>query len=118
MAYEVKEHEEAIFMIEEADNALPESEIQETIRSSFSMAANTGVNQVVLVYQGDRLPSIEQGFLHFGYDIAEENNAFTQAMFNHIAKVGGDVAAENAKERAVAAGRVFVKDISISEYNK
>jgi hypothetical protein len=59
------------------------------------------------MYDQDNTDVTEAEYFDIAYEVAGEYDAFTNRMFDHIKSIGGLQAAENAKERAVSAGRIY-----------
>ncbi|MCL2559473.1 MAG: NADP-dependent isocitrate dehydrogenase [Turicibacter sp.] len=81
------------------------------VRAAMAYAVAQGKKRVTLVHKGNIMKFTEGGFRQWGYEVAAEYDAFTNEMYDHIKSVGGKQAAENALERALAAGRIYVDDV-------
>ena len=81
------------------------------VKAACDYAVAQNKQRVTLVHKGNIMKFTEGGFRQWGYEVAETYNAFTKTMYDHIKKQGGHQAAENAKERALAAGRIYVDDV-------
>ena len=81
------------------------------VKAAFDYAIANGKTRLTLVHKGNIMKFTEGGFRKWGYEVAKEYNAFTKVMYENIKKQGGLEAAENAKERAIAAGRIYVDDV-------
>jgi len=81
------------------------------VKAAFDYALAQEKQRVTLVHKGNIMKFTEGGFRQWGYEVAAEYGAFTKVMYDNIKVEGGREAAENAKERALAAGRIFVDDV-------
>ncbi|MCL1990501.1 MAG: NADP-dependent isocitrate dehydrogenase [Defluviitaleaceae bacterium] len=81
------------------------------VKAAFEYAVANGKQRMTLVHKGNIMKFTEGGFRKWGYEVAEGYDAFTKSMYDYIKKQGGLEAAENAKERALASGRIYVDDV-------
>ena len=81
------------------------------VKSAFEYALAGNKKRLTIVHKGNIMKFTEGGFRQWAYEVADEYNAFTKPMYDQIKKQGGCVAAENAKQRATSAGRIFVDDV-------
>ena len=81
------------------------------VKSAFEYAIQHNKQRVTIVHKGNIMKFTEGGFRNWAYEIAAEYNAFTKEMYDNIKQAGGKDAAENALERALAAGRIYVDDV-------
>jgi len=81
------------------------------VKAAFDYAIAQGKQRLTIVHKGNIMKFTEGGFRQWAYEVAGEYDAFTKEMYDTIKAEGGREAAENAKERALAAGRIFVDDV-------
>jgi len=81
------------------------------VKSAFEFALAQGKKRLTIVHKGNIMKFTEGGFRKWAYEVAAEYNAFTKEMYDKIKAAGGRIAAENALERALNAGRLFVDDV-------
>ena len=81
------------------------------VKAAFDYAIAQGKQRLTIVHKGNIMKFTEGGFRKWAYKVAGEYNAFTKVMYDHIKTQGGRQAADNALERALAAGRIFVDDV-------
>lgn len=84
------------------------------VRSAIEYAIERKLPSVTLVHKGNIMKFTEGGFKKWGYALAEREfpeQVFTENIFNKLkAERGLDVAVE-AYNKAVANGKVFIKDV-------
>ncbi len=83
------------------------------IRAAISYALMHNLPSVTLVHKGNIMKFTEGGFKNWGYDLAEREFAdkvFTRQQWNKIKDAEGKVAANDAENKAIAAGKLIVKD--------
>jgi len=81
------------------------------VRAAFDYAVAQGKQRLTIVHKGNIMKFTEGGFRQWAYEVAAEYDTFTKVMYDNIKAEGGRQAAENAKERALAGGRIFVDDV-------
>jgi len=81
------------------------------VRAAFEYAQQQKKQRLTVVHKGNIMKFTEGGFRKWAYEVASEYDAFTKPMYDHIKKAGGKEAADNALERALAAGRIYVDDV-------
>ena len=81
------------------------------VKAAFDYAISQNKQRLTIVHKGNIMKFTEGGFRKWAYEVAGEYNAFTKEMYDTIKKEGGREAAENALERALAAGRIYVDDV-------
>ncbi len=83
------------------------------VRAAINYALENGRRSVTLVHKGNIMKFTEGAFKTWGYELAERefgDRVFTWAAFDRIKADSGEDAASEAQDRAVAEGRIIVKD--------
>ncbi|API90822.1 MULTISPECIES: NADP-dependent isocitrate dehydrogenase [Virgibacillus] len=83
------------------------------VRASIQYALNEGRKSVTLVHKGNIMKFTEGAFKNWGYELAEQEFAdqvFTWAEYDRIVEKEGKDAANKAQDKAVAAGKIIIKD--------
>ena len=83
------------------------------IRASIEYALKHNLPSVTLVHKGNIMKFTEGGFKNWGYALAERefgDKVFTIAQWNELKETNGKEAADKAKEEALKAGKLLVKD--------
>lgn len=83
---------------------LKTDEIKTKLASILSYAKTAEIENITFIYN-----DVTKKYLPQVSEIVEDFNPFTDHMFEHIKKIGGEIAATNALERALAVGRFYVK---------
>jgi isocitrate dehydrogenase len=84
------------------------------VRSAIRYALEKGRKNVTLVHKGNIMKYTEGAFKDWGYALAErefKDRVFTWAEFDRIKAASGESEATAAQNKAVAAGRLIVKDV-------
>ena len=84
------------------------------VRAAIRHALENGRKSVTLVHKGNIMKFTEGAFKKWGYEVAEEefgDQVFTWNQYDRIKEEKGEAAAEQAQERALAEGRIIVKDV-------
>lgn len=84
------------------------------VRAAIQYAVDHQLPSVTLVHKGNIMKFTEGGFKKWGYALAERefpDQTFTEHTFNRIKEERGLEAAVDAYNRAVASGKVFIKDV-------
>lgn len=82
--------------------------------SAVRWALANGRKSVTLMHKGNIMKFTEGGFRKWGYAAAEEefgDKVFTQMQWERIKTEKGDDAANQAREQAAAAGKLFIRDM-------
>ncbi len=83
------------------------------VRSAIQYAIDGGRKSVTLVHKGNIMKFTEGAFKTWGYEVAEEefgDQVFTWAEYDRIVEKDGKEAADKAQDKAVAAGKIIIKD--------
>jgi len=83
------------------------------IRGAIEYAIQHGRKSVTLVHKGNIMKFTEGAFKNWGYELAEEEYAdkvFTWGQYDRIKEEQGVDAANAAQEKALAEGKILVKD--------
>lgn len=83
------------------------------IRAAIEYAIKHGRKSVTLVHKGNIMKFTEGAFKNWGYELAEQEYAdktFTWGQYDRIKEEQGVDAANAAQEKALAEGRILVKD--------
>lgn len=84
------------------------------IRAALEYTIRRKLPSLTLVHKGNIMKFTEGAFKNWGYELAERefgDNVFTWAEYDRIVKASGKDAAEEAMSKAVANGKVIVKDV-------
>jgi isocitrate dehydrogenase len=84
------------------------------IRAAIHYAIQHNRKSVTLVHKGNIMKFTEGGFKKWGYALAERefgDKVFTWAQSDRIKEEQGEDAANAAQDRAVAAGKILIKDM-------
>lgn len=84
------------------------------VRAAIQYALQHRLPSVTLVHKGNIMKFTEGGFKKWGYALAERefpDHTFTEHTFNRVKEERGLEAAVEAYNRAVASGKVFIKDV-------
>jgi isocitrate dehydrogenase len=82
--------------------------------SAIRFALANGRKSVTLMHKGNIMKFTEGGFRKWGYAAAEEefsDRVFTQMQFDRIKAEHGEDAAAQAKQVALTAGKLFIRDM-------
>lgn len=83
------------------------------VRSAINYAIEHNKASVTLVHKGNIMKFTEGGFKNWGYDLARtefKDQTFTWAEYDEIVEKDGKEAANAAQDRAVADGKIIIKD--------
>lgn len=83
------------------------------IRGAIEYAIKHGRKSVTLVHKGNIMKFTEGAFKNWGYELAEEKYAdktFTWGQYDRIKEEQGVEAANAAQEKALAEGKILIKD--------
>lgn len=83
------------------------------VRSALDYAIANNRKFVTLVHKGNIMKYTEGAFKNWGYDIAEKEyaeNTFTWRQYDAIVAQKGEAAANLEQEKAIADGKIIVKD--------
>ncbi|MEK5077649.1 NADP-dependent isocitrate dehydrogenase [Solibacillus sp. FSL W7-1436] len=83
------------------------------VRSAIEYAISHNRPSVTLVHKGNIMKFTEGGFKQWGYDVAEAefgDKVFTWNQYDAIKAEQGEAAANEAQSKAVAEGKIIVKD--------
>ena len=83
------------------------------IRAAIEYAIKHGRKSVTLVHKGNIMKFTEGAFKNWGYELAEEEFAdktFTWGQYDRIKAEQGTDAANAAQEKALAEGKILIKD--------
>jgi len=83
------------------------------IRAAIEYAIKHGRKSVTLVHKGNIMKFTEGAFKNWGYELAEEEFAdktFTWGQYDRIKAEQGTEAANAAQEKALAEGKILIKD--------
>lgn len=86
---------------------------QRLVRSAIEYAISHNRPSVTLVHKGNIMKFTEGGFKQWGYDVAEAefgDKVFTWNQYDAIKAEQGEAAANEAQSKAVAEGKIIVKD--------
>ncbi|MEI7490203.1 MAG: NADP-dependent isocitrate dehydrogenase [Bacteroidota bacterium] len=84
------------------------------VRASIGYAIEKKLPSVTIVHKGNIMKFTEGMFKTWGYDLAEKefgDKVFTWARYDKIKDKDGEQAAEDAQKKAVAEGRIIIKDV-------
>ena len=84
------------------------------VRAAIKYAVDQKLPSVTLVHKGNIMKYTEGQFKNWGYALAEkEFNAkvFTWTRYDNIKEKEGEQAAEEAQKKAIAEGRIIIKDV-------
>lgn len=87
---------------------------QRLVFDAIEYAIRLKRKSVTLVHKGNIMKFTEGGFKNWGYEIAEykfSDQTFTWAEYDRIVEKDGKDAANAAQDKAVAEGKVIVKDV-------
>lgn len=82
--------------------------------SAIRYALKNGRKSITLMHKGNIMKFTEGGFRKWGYAAAEEefgSRVFTQLQWEKIKSERGEELADRSKEEALAAGKLFVRDM-------
>jgi isocitrate dehydrogenase len=82
--------------------------------SAITYALKNGRKSVTLMHKGNIMKFTEGGFRKWGYAAAEEefgSQVFTQLQWEKIKFEQGEVAANQRKQEALTAGKLFIRDM-------
>lgn len=83
------------------------------IRAAINYTIKNGRKSVTLVHKGNIMKYTEGGFRDWGYELADEEFAdetYTWSRWGQTKKEQGEEAANAEQEKALAAGKILVKD--------
>lgn len=83
------------------------------VRAAIEYAVKHNKPSVTLVHKGNIMKFTEGGFKQWGYDLAEKefgDKVFTWNQYDAIKAEQGEAAANEAQAKAVAEGKIIVKD--------
>ncbi|UCC28754.1 MAG: NADP-dependent isocitrate dehydrogenase [Phycisphaerales bacterium] len=83
------------------------------IRAAINYAIRNGRKSVTMVHKGNIMKYTEGGFRDWGYELADEEFAdktYTWSRWGETKKEQGEEAANAEQEKALAAGKILVKD--------
>lgn len=83
------------------------------VRAAIQYALDEGRKSVTLVHKGNIMKFTEGAFKNWGYELAEKefgDKVFTWAEYDRIVEAEGKDAANAAEDKAVAEGKIVVKD--------
>lgn len=83
------------------------------VRSAINYAIEHNKASVTLVHKGNIMKFTEGGFKNWGYDLARtefKDQTFTWAEYDEIVEKDGKEAANAAQDKAVADGKIIIKD--------
>ena len=83
------------------------------IRAAINYAIKNGRKSVTMVHKGNIMKYTEGGFRDWGYELADEEFAdktYTWSRWGETKKEQGEEAANAEQEKALAAGKILVKD--------
>ena len=84
------------------------------VRAAIEYAIEKKLPSVTIVHKGNIMKFTEGMFKTWGYDLAEKefgDKVFTWARYDKIKEKDGEQAAEEAQKKAVAEGRIIIKDV-------
>lgn len=84
------------------------------VRGAIQYAVRNKQPSVSLVHKGNIMKSTEGQFKQWGYELAERefgDLVFTWAQYDHIAEKDGTEAADQARDEAIKAGKILIKDV-------
>jgi len=84
------------------------------VRSAIQYAIRHKLPSVTIVHKGNIMKFTEGQFKQWGYELAEKefgNNVFTWKQYDEIAEREGKAKANEMQDKAVATGKVIVKDV-------
>ncbi len=87
---------------------------QRLVRSAIDYALRKKHKSVTLVHKGNIMKFTEGGFKKWGYDVAEKEYSdlvFTWRQYDEIKAKDGEAAANTAQDKAVADGKIIIKDV-------
>lgn len=103
----------AVVILEEEQTAIHHIHLQTVNQIPFTFNdPHHSSNHLIITHDG--ASELKETIAQFTSD----TNAFTTGMYNHIASLGGNIAADNALDRALAAGRKFVEEKTLDEHLK
>lgn len=83
------------------------------VRASINYAIDNNKPSVTIVHKGNIMKFTEGSFKKWGYELAERefgDKVFTWGMYDNILASEGAEAANKAQEKALAAGKILIKD--------
>ncbi|WP_337018087.1 NADP-dependent isocitrate dehydrogenase [Oceanobacillus massiliensis] len=83
------------------------------VRSAIEYALTEGRKSVTLVHKGNIMKFTEGAFKQWGYEVAEQefgDKVFTWAEYDRLVESDGKDAANKAQDKALADGKILVKD--------
>ena len=87
---------------------------QRLVFDAIEYAIRLKHKSVTLVHKGNIMKFTEGGFKNWGYEIAEnkfKDQTFTWAEYNRIMEKDGKDVANKVQDKAIAAGKVIIKDV-------
>ena len=84
------------------------------VRQAIKYAISKKLPSVTLVHKGNIMKFTEGAFMKWGYALAERefaDNVFTWAQHKRIAQEQGEEVANKMQSKAIAEGRVIIKDV-------
>ncbi len=87
---------------------------QRLVRSAIDYALRKKHKSVTLVHKGNIMKFTEGGFKKWGYDVAEQEYSelvFTWRQYDEIKAADGEDAANQAQDKAIADGKIIIKDV-------
>jgi isocitrate dehydrogenase len=87
---------------------------QRLVFDAIEYAIRLKHKSVTLVHKGNIMKFTEGGFKNWGYEIAEykfKDQTFTWAEYDRIVEKDGKDAADKAQNKAIAEGKVIIKDV-------
>jgi len=89
------------------------------VKAAIQYALANGRKSVTLVHKGNIMKFTEGAFKQWGYDIAEDefgDKVFTWNQYDQIKEAQGKVAADNARQEALAQGKLLIKDAIVDNF--
>jgi isocitrate dehydrogenase len=83
------------------------------VRSAINYAVRSKRKSVTLVHKGNIMKFTEGAFRDWGYELAEKEfpkQTYTWSQWERTKKASGEAAANDEQEKAVAAGKIIIKD--------
>lgn len=84
------------------------------VRAAIKYAIENELPSVTIVHKGNIMKFTEGAFKNWGYELAEKefsSKVFTWAEYDRIKDKEGEAAANSAQEKAVAEGKIIIKDV-------
>lgn len=81
------------------------------VHAAFDYALQQRKQRVTFVHKGNIMKFTEGGFRKWAYEVAEEYPTFTKLAYEQLKNEQGVHIADEAKEKALAEGRIYVDDV-------